>query len=140
MAAPRSSQGTPKKRGDRPRERSGGDKRERILTAATHVFARKGFYAARVSEIAREAGVPLVIDGQFVGAIGVSGVTSQQDGQIAGAGAAEFAAQDVGAGHEQHVAVAADEEFEDEGDDGGVAHGAVASSLATRCSRPLRRW
>ncbi len=37
-----------------------------------------------------EGGVPLVIDGQFVGAIGVSGVTSQQDGQIAAAGVAEF--------------------------------------------------
>ena len=38
-----------------------------------------------------EGGVPLVVDGQFVGAIGVSGVTSQQDGQIAGAGVAELA-------------------------------------------------
>ena len=38
-----------------------------------------------------EGGIPLVIDGQFVGAIGVSGVTSQQDGQIAAAGVAEFA-------------------------------------------------
>ena len=38
-----------------------------------------------------EGGLPLVIDGQFVGAIGVSGVTSQQDGQIAAAGVAEFA-------------------------------------------------
>lgn len=37
-----------------------------------------------------EGGLPLVIDGQFVGAIGVSGVTSQQDGQIAAAGVAEF--------------------------------------------------
>ena len=33
------------------------DKRERILRAATKVFARKGFYAARVSEIAKAAGV-----------------------------------------------------------------------------------
>ena len=38
-----------------------------------------------------EGGVPLMIDGVMIGAIGVSGVTSQQDGQIAGAGAAEFA-------------------------------------------------
>lgn len=34
-----------------------------------------------------EGGVPLVIDGRIVGAIGVSGVTSAQDGQIARAGA-----------------------------------------------------
>jgi len=43
----------------RPAERStrGGDKRERILDAAVRVFARKGFYATRVSEVARAAGV-----------------------------------------------------------------------------------
>jgi glc operon protein GlcG len=34
-----------------------------------------------------EGGVPLIADGVVVGAIGVSGVTSQQDGQIAAAGA-----------------------------------------------------
>src|SRR5437868_1277393 len=39
-------------RGDR-----GGDKRERILAAAERIFARHGFFAARVSEIAKEAGV-----------------------------------------------------------------------------------
>lgn len=33
------------------------DKRERILRAAIRVFARKGFYATRVSEIAKAAGV-----------------------------------------------------------------------------------
>ena len=33
------------------------DKRERILTAAERVFARRGFFAARVSEIAKDAGV-----------------------------------------------------------------------------------
>lgn len=37
---------------DRP-----GDKRERILAAAETVFARHGFFAARVAEIAKEAGV-----------------------------------------------------------------------------------
>ncbi|MBA3539274.1 MAG: TetR/AcrR family transcriptional regulator [Deltaproteobacteria bacterium] len=35
----------------------GGDKRERILGAAERIFARHGFFAARVSEIAKEAGV-----------------------------------------------------------------------------------
>ncbi|MEO8039259.1 MAG: heme-binding protein [Betaproteobacteria bacterium] len=34
-----------------------------------------------------EGGLPLVFDGQVVGAIGVSGATSQQDGQVAKAGA-----------------------------------------------------
>src|SRR5438874_13371770 len=34
-----------------------GDKRERILDAAEHVFAAHGFFAAKVSEIAKEAGV-----------------------------------------------------------------------------------
>ena len=35
-----------------------------------------------------EGGVPLVVDGHFVGAIGVSGVQSSQDGIVARAGAA----------------------------------------------------
>ena len=34
-----------------------GDKRERILDAAERIFARHGFFHARVSEIAKEAGV-----------------------------------------------------------------------------------
>jgi uncharacterized protein GlcG (DUF336 family) len=34
-----------------------------------------------------EGGLPLVIDGEMIGAIGVSGVTAQQDGMIAQAGA-----------------------------------------------------
>src|SRR5687768_18079480 len=34
-----------------------GDKRARILAAAERVFAKRGFFAARVSEIAKEAGV-----------------------------------------------------------------------------------
>ena len=34
-----------------------------------------------------EGGIPLTLDGQMIGAIGVSGVTAQQDGQIAQAGA-----------------------------------------------------
>ena len=33
------------------------DKRERILAAAVKVFAEKGFYSARVSDVAKEAGV-----------------------------------------------------------------------------------
>lgn len=38
-------------------EGSRSDKRERILAAAERVFARRGFFAARVSEIAKDAGV-----------------------------------------------------------------------------------
>ncbi|MBM3396692.1 MAG: heme-binding protein, partial [Betaproteobacteria bacterium] len=34
-----------------------------------------------------EGGLPLMLSGQLIGAIGVSGVTSQQDGVIAKAGA-----------------------------------------------------
>jgi uncharacterized protein GlcG (DUF336 family) len=33
-----------------------------------------------------EGGLPLIVEGRVIGAIGVSGVTSQQDGQIAKAG------------------------------------------------------
>jgi len=33
-----------------------------------------------------EGGLPIVVNGKIIGAIGVSGVTSQQDGQIANAG------------------------------------------------------
>lgn len=39
------------------RAAGGPDKRERILRGAIKVFARKGFYATRVSEIAKAAGV-----------------------------------------------------------------------------------
>ena len=38
-------------------EANRADKRERILAAAERVFARRGFFAARVSEIAKDAGV-----------------------------------------------------------------------------------
>ncbi len=39
------------------RPAGGGDKRDRILDAAVRVFAKKGFHATRVSEVARAAGV-----------------------------------------------------------------------------------
>ena len=35
----------------------GGDKRDRILTAATRIFARDGFFNAQVADVARAAGV-----------------------------------------------------------------------------------
>src|SRR5215207_8718517 len=37
--------------------RGGGDKRERILSSAMKVFAEKGFFGAKVSDIADAAGV-----------------------------------------------------------------------------------
>lgn len=40
-----------------------------------------------------EGGWPLIVDGQFVGAIGISGATSQQDGVVAKAGADALQAQ-----------------------------------------------
>jgi uncharacterized protein GlcG (DUF336 family) len=43
--------------------------------------------------LALEGGLPIVHNGQVVGAIGVSGVTSQQDGQIAKAGTEALTAQ-----------------------------------------------
>jgi len=45
------------RRTDGPRPRRTGDKRARILSAAVRVFAKKGFYATRVSEVAKAAGV-----------------------------------------------------------------------------------
>jgi uncharacterized protein GlcG (DUF336 family) len=42
--------------------------------------------------LALEGGLPILHNGQVVGAIGVSGVTSQQDGQIAKAGTEALAA------------------------------------------------
>lgn len=35
-----------------------------------------------------EGGVPVIVDAKLIGAIGISGVTSQQDAQVAQAGAA----------------------------------------------------
>jgi glc operon protein GlcG len=39
-----------------------------------------------------EGGVPIVVEGQVVGAVGVSGVKSDQDAQIARAGIAAWVA------------------------------------------------
>lgn len=38
-------------------DRGGGDKRARILDAAERIFARSGFFAAKVADVAKEAGV-----------------------------------------------------------------------------------
>jgi TetR/AcrR family fatty acid metabolism transcriptional regulator len=54
LSAQRRRRRTPEKPDKAPR---GGDKRDRILDAAVRVFARKGFHATRVSEVAQAAGV-----------------------------------------------------------------------------------
>lgn len=45
-------------------------------------------YLSLPGVVAAEGGIPLVIDGKIVGAIGTSGGSYAQDGQVAGAGAA----------------------------------------------------
>ncbi|WP_028311345.1 heme-binding protein [Derxia gummosa] len=49
---------------------------------------RVSFLSAPVLQGMLEGGVPVVVDGQTVGAVGVSGVKSDQDAQIAKAGIA----------------------------------------------------
>jgi glc operon protein GlcG len=49
---------------------------------------RTSFLSAPVLAGMLEGGIPLTVDGQVVGAIGVSGVRSSEDAQIARAGAA----------------------------------------------------
>ena len=54
---------------------------EELVAQRPPFLAIEGVYAI-------EGGVPVMANGRVVGAIGVSGVTSQQDAQIAAAGAA----------------------------------------------------
>lgn len=49
---------------------------------------RTSFLSAPLLEGMLEGGVPIVVDGHVVGAVGVSGVKSEQDAQIAKAGIA----------------------------------------------------
>lgn len=42
---------------EKPKRKAAGDKRERILRAAVRVFAQNGFFATRVSDVAKAAGV-----------------------------------------------------------------------------------
>jgi glc operon protein GlcG len=57
---------------------------EAILSGRVHMMSLPGITSV-------EGGLPLVVDGQVVGSIGVSGVQSTQDGQVAAAGAAVLA-------------------------------------------------
>ena len=52
---------------------------------------RTAFLSAPCIEGMLEGGVPVVVDGQVIGAVGVSGVKSEQDAQIAKAGIAALA-------------------------------------------------
>lgn len=52
-----SGNGVAKDREAKGERRRSGDKRDRILKAAVKVFARSGFHATRVSEVAKAAGV-----------------------------------------------------------------------------------
>lgn len=52
---------------------------------------RVSFLSAPKLEGMLEGGVPIVVDGQSIGAVGVSGVKSDQDAQIARAGIAALA-------------------------------------------------
>jgi glc operon protein GlcG len=54
---------------------------ERIAAGAMSTLAMPGVFPS-------EGGVPVVIDGAIIGSVGVSGVTSAQDGQLAKAGIA----------------------------------------------------
>lgn len=52
---------------------------------------RYSFLSAPKIEALLEGGLPIVVDGQHVGAVGVSGVKSTEDAQIAAAGIAALA-------------------------------------------------
>ena len=53
---------------------------------------RASFLSAPALEGMLEGGVPIIVDGQCVGAVGVSGVKSAEDAQIAKAGVAALTA------------------------------------------------
>lgn len=53
-----------------------------------HVAEGRIRYLGLPGAVPIEGGLPITIDGQFIGAIGVSGVRSNQDAQIAQAGVA----------------------------------------------------
>jgi glc operon protein GlcG len=55
-----------------------------VLAGRVHMMSLPGITSV-------EGGLPLVVDGEVVGSIGVSGVQSSQDGQVAAAGAAVLA-------------------------------------------------
>jgi glc operon protein GlcG len=52
-----------------------------VLSGRVHMMSLPGITSV-------EGGLPILVDGEIVGSIGVSGVQSSQDGQVAAAGAA----------------------------------------------------
>lgn len=54
---PRARGGKAEAKADASKRRRSGDKRDRILEAAVRVFAKNGFHATRVSDVAKAAGV-----------------------------------------------------------------------------------
>jgi len=65
--------------------RASGDYEEMIKAG------RNAFLSAPLTAML-EGGLPIVVDGQVVGAVGVSGVKSNQDAQVASAGISSLAA------------------------------------------------
>jgi len=65
--------------------RASGDYEEMIKAG------RNAFLSAPLTAML-EGGLPIVVDGQVVGAVGVSGVKSNQDAQVASAGISSVAA------------------------------------------------
>ena len=55
-----------------------------VLSGRVHMMSLPGITSV-------EGGLPLVVEGEIVGSIGVAGVLSNQDGQVAAAGAAVVA-------------------------------------------------
>jgi uncharacterized protein GlcG (DUF336 family) len=55
-----------------------------VLSGKVHMMSLPGITSV-------EGGLPIVIDGEVIGSIGVSGVMSSQDGQVAAAGVAAIA-------------------------------------------------
>jgi uncharacterized protein GlcG (DUF336 family) len=67
-------------------------RRESKLYEDTINNGRMSFLSAPELEGMLEGGVPIVVDGHVIGAVGVSGVKSSEDAQIAKAGIAALAA------------------------------------------------
>src|SRR5262249_13379674 len=55
--------------------------------ADQYAAGNTAFVTFPVQPVASEGGVPIIVDGKLIGAIGVSGGTGQQDGIVALAGA-----------------------------------------------------
>lgn len=67
-------------------------RRESRVYEETINQGRVSFLSAPALRGMLEGGVPIVVDGQHIGAVGVSGVQSQQDAQVARAGIAALTA------------------------------------------------